>query len=251
MPGRRDLHTGAGVHPAGADRRARHGGRDLRGRRRQRRRLHGDVVRVVIAVDTVAADDLTFGWGKLAFEHPPPSITVSDARGLLDGDPLTIELENWNPDDTGIFALSPALPRHLRQPHRRLHPGPRGPTVLRTRRIRARQRHRAGTPAVHDGVRRAPVLPGRVPVRRLRRPTGRQRSVHDGRGPGLGIARRPSGRRADGDAHGTPADGVLDGAPVVGQPTGAWTAYQCAHAVTRDRRRPPSGSSATWPGQSR
>jgi hypothetical protein len=188
----------------------------------------------VIAVDTVATDDLTFGWGKIAFEHPPPSITVSDARGLLDGDPLTIELENWNPDNTGIFALCARFPVDFDGLIADCTPVPEGPQFF-----------------VPDASGRASVT---VPARqRFTTVFGEPRYCRDtcryvvfGVEPDVDvvysmargrISASPANRLDDAQTvtlTGRRLMASYDGPPVFGLPTGAWTAYQCAHAVTRD-----------------
>ena len=136
----------------------------------------------VMAVDTVADDDVSLDTSAIEFVHPPPVVTASGTRGRLDGQPVTIGITGLKPgagyilarcdrpaDSLGVL-ISHCAPPTPESPIL-VHPDAAGNVDLT---VPAAQRY---TPR---GRAQPGLLPGPVPHRAVLRPRFDRGRLHDG-----------------------------------------------------------------------
>ncbi|HEY7072053.1 MAG TPA: neocarzinostatin apoprotein domain-containing protein [Acidimicrobiales bacterium] len=192
----------------------------------------------VMAMDTVATDDVSLATRPIQFVQPPPVVTTSRTRGLLEGQPITIDITGLRPDASFILAVcdkfpdtlnvlfgncappTPTSPITVAADHAG-HLSYTAPAVLRFDAIAPSTPHPV---YCRDQCRIALYAPGASVEVPYTLATGH-------------LSVTPSQRLTDGQAVTLTGRRIMTSyaGPVVdGVPSGRWTAYECAHAVDRD-----------------
>ena len=192
----------------------------------------------VMAMDTVATDDVSLATRPIQFEQPPPVVTTSRTRGLLEGQPITIDVTGLKPDASFILAVCDEFPDTLNVLlDNCAPPTPTSPITVAA--------DPAGNlsftaPAVlrFDAI--FPPTPHPVYCRDQCRiglfAQGASLEVPYTMATGH-LSVSPSQRLTDGQAVTVTGRRIMTsyaGPVVSGVTSGQWTAYQCAHAVDRD-----------------
>jgi hypothetical protein len=190
----------------------------------------------VMAVDTVAGDDVSLATRPIEFEHPPPVVTASDTRGLLDGQDITIDVTGLRPGASFILARCdrPADSLNTLIDHC-APPTPQSPTFVEADTagnmhlmLPADQRYTTLNGTTHVYCRTQCRLVLFASTGSLEVPYTMARGH---------VSAAPSARLSDAQTvtvTGRRIQPSYFGPTVEVEPTGQWAAYQCAHAVMQD-----------------
>jgi len=190
----------------------------------------------VMAVDTVADDDESLDTSAIEFEHPPPVVTASGTRGRLDEQPITIGVTGLRPGASFILARCDRPVDGFGTLISRCAPPTQGSPIFAQAdaagnidlTVPAAQRYTAVDGLHHIYCRdQCRIVLFDIPD-----------SIEVGYTMARGhLSVSPSARLGEGQTVTLTGRRIMAsyfGPQIEADPTGQWTAYQCAHAVVRD-----------------